>query len=75
MSNLLSESNRSLQPENFGWLLTDGDLIANKYLNIIPDKYCKTCACSTGCISNHCSCQKNHFKCTDHCLCKNCKNQ
>ena len=33
-----------------------------------------SCGCTAGCKTNKCKCKKNIEKCTDHCVCQNCKN-
>ena len=74
-SNLLSHDYDYLKPEDYGWNLTNGVLLPNKYLNLVPDELCQTCACQTGCSSKKCSCKHDKYKCSRHCNCIDCKNR
>ena len=75
-SNLPTSTFDHLEATDYGWDNVDGDLFANKYLNIVPDELVITCSCRTGCTGNRCSCKKNGSKCTDYCKCSNnCKNK
>ena len=76
-SDLLAMDYTHLQPTDFGWVDIEGELFPSKNLNLLPDDLFKTCKCKTGCQKKACSCFKaeGQLKCTDYCLCVNCKNR
>ena len=81
LSNLLNPGEYSfLRPQDYGWDLLDNDLMPQKCLNLVPEKFVKTCGCNklglkdTGCQTNRCKCRKSDLKCTEYCKCQNCGN-
>ena len=76
-SDLLTMDYNHLKPTDYGWEDIEGELFACKELNLLPDEMCKVCRCKTGCQRKTCSCFKaeGQLKCTDYCLCINCKNK
>ena len=79
-SHLLSNENISeLDPVDYGWEIDEQELIPQKFLNVIPDDLSMLCKCKNektdnGCSTKRCICRKYQTRCTDYCLCRNCKN-
>jgi len=63
-----------LHPDDYGWEVSNDELIPRKFLNLLPDELVSICNCTTGCTNNRCRCLKNGFPCTNFCMCCNCEN-
>ncbi|GBP85752.1 hypothetical protein EVAR_97248_1 [Eumeta japonica] len=66
-------NNKSLNPENFGWIKSETMYLPQKTTEILaPEKLLKLihCSCIKDC-SNRCGCKKAGLPCSS--LCKNCK--
>ena len=73
-----SANPRELIPEENGWERDDTGELIPKLSDQIPApeaiiELC-LCGCTSGCITNKCSCKNNKLGCTDMCRCENCKN-
>ena len=79
LSSLLDHEYDFLKPVDYAWEYSDDDIVPVKHLNLLPDKFCKICACKNptteeGCKSNRCVCHKAGLKCTGFCKCLKCSN-
>ena len=70
---LLQFNTFNLQPNNYGWSVVNGMLIADKNLYSLPNEYLTKCGCKTSCTRN-CGCQRRGLICTEYCKCQNCEN-
>ena len=81
LSNLLNPGEYSfLRPQDYGWDLLDGDIIPQKCLNLVPEKFAKICGCNksgdkeVACQTKRCKCKKSELRCTEYRQCQNCQN-
>lgn len=75
LSSLLDPVYRRHDPTKSGWRLDCYSLIADKKLQLLPEKLCSVCSCQQKdllkrCSSRRCKCKSSETVCTEYCGCK-----
>ena len=75
LRSLLDTTEFVLNPVNHGWIESDGHLLPEKNLKLVPETMAKCCNCKTGnrtkkCTSKKCSCKKTNQVCSPFCQCQ-----